>query len=96
MIHKESDSQEPSVSENTRVLNVAIPESVYWHLRQCATESRLSMKDYMSKIGKRAKAIDMQSEDGSDVDDSPSGPESCLREHQYQRMPSESEGCERS
>ncbi len=31
-----------------RTLNVEIPEETYWHVRKCATESRLSVKDYMA------------------------------------------------
>jgi hypothetical protein len=32
----------------TKVLNVEVPETVYWHVRRCATESRMSMKEYMA------------------------------------------------
>jgi hypothetical protein len=45
-------------SSPKRVLNVEIPESVYWHVRQCATESRMSMKDFMAIFCNEAKAID--------------------------------------
>jgi hypothetical protein len=41
----------------TKVLNVEIPESVYWHVRRCATESRMSMKDFMSIFCKTASPI---------------------------------------
>lgn len=34
----------------TRTINVEVPNSVYWHIRKCAIESQLSMKDYMSKF----------------------------------------------
>jgi hypothetical protein len=35
---------------NTRTINVEVPEGVYWHVRQCATASRLSMKGFMAKF----------------------------------------------
>jgi hypothetical protein len=31
-----------------RTLNVEVPEEIYWHVRKCATESRLSMKEFMA------------------------------------------------
>lgn len=34
----------------TRTINVEVPESIYWHVRKCATESRLSMKEYMTRL----------------------------------------------
>ena len=37
-----------------RTLNVEVPEEVYWHVRQCATESRLSMKEYMAMFCREA------------------------------------------
>ena len=37
-----------------RAINVEVPEEVYWHIRQCATDSRLSMKDYMAKFCQEA------------------------------------------
>jgi hypothetical protein len=51
------DNGTRSTSE-TKILNVEIPESVYWHVRKCATESRMSMKDFMAIFCKEAKAID--------------------------------------
>ena len=34
----------------TRTINVEVPEPVYWHIRKCAIESRLSMKEYMTRF----------------------------------------------
>lgn len=33
-----------------RTINVEVPEAVYWHVRQRAIASRLSMKDYMTRF----------------------------------------------
>lgn len=38
----------------TRTINVEVPETVYWHVRKCATESRLSMKEYMTMFCQEA------------------------------------------
>jgi len=38
-----------------RTLNVEVPEEVYWHVRKCAIESRLSMKQFMSMFCLDAK-----------------------------------------
>jgi len=43
--------------ESTRILNVEIPESEYWHVRKCATESRMSMKEFMAEFCKMARPI---------------------------------------
>lgn len=37
-------------SSRVRTINVEVPEEVYWHVRQCATASHMSMKDYMAKF----------------------------------------------
>jgi hypothetical protein len=50
------DNSKMSTPE-TKILNVEIPESAYWHVRQCATESRMSMKDFMAIFCKEAKVI---------------------------------------
>jgi hypothetical protein len=39
-----------SDEQRLRTINVEVPETVYWHVRQCAIASRLSMKDYMAKF----------------------------------------------
>ena len=48
--------------ESTRILNVEIPESEYWHVRKCATESRMSMKEFMAEFCKMAKPINATTE----------------------------------
>ena len=40
-----------------KVLNVSVPELVYWHIRRCASESRMSIKAFMSEFCKAAKPI---------------------------------------
>lgn len=42
---------------STKVLNVVIPESAYWQLRKCATESQMSMKEFMAEFCKTATPI---------------------------------------
>lgn len=39
----------------TRTINAEVPESVYWRVRKCATESRLSMKEYLAKFCEEAR-----------------------------------------
>ena len=48
----------PGQDSKTRTLNVEIPEEIYWHVRKCATDSRLSVKDYMAVFCKEAKPIE--------------------------------------
>jgi hypothetical protein len=48
---KEAETTEPKL----RTLNVEVPEEVYWHVRKCATESRLSMKEYMARFCQEAR-----------------------------------------
>ncbi len=38
-----------------RTLNVVIPADAYWHVRRCATESHLALKDYMARFCLEAK-----------------------------------------
>jgi len=33
-----------------RTLNAVVPESVYWLVRRCATESQLSVKAYLARF----------------------------------------------
>jgi hypothetical protein len=40
--------------QRIRTLNVEVPETVYWHVRKCATESRVSMKEYMARFCQEA------------------------------------------
>jgi len=44
-----SDLEEPE-----RTLNVRISASTYWHIRDCANQSRMSVKDFMERFGKLA------------------------------------------
>ena len=55
-----------------RTLNVEVPEEVYWHIRKCATESRLSLKHYMAKFGREASAYPPK--DVSICEDNTAGP----------------------
>lgn len=41
----------------TRTLNVELPAAVYWHIRECATLSRMSLKEFMSEFGRSAQPI---------------------------------------
>ena len=34
----------------SKTLNVLVPAEAYWHVRRCATESHLSMKEYMARF----------------------------------------------
>ncbi len=42
------------IEARKRTINVEVPETVYWHVRKCATESRLSMKEYMTRFCQEA------------------------------------------
>lgn len=42
---------------NVRVLNVEIAERAYWHVRKCAAESRMSLKQFMTEFCLSAKPI---------------------------------------
>ena len=42
-------------AQKLRTLNVVVPEKVYWHVRKCAIESRLSMKDFMALFCQEAR-----------------------------------------
>ena len=59
--------------ESTRILNVEIPESEYWHVRKCATESRMSMKEFMAEFCKMARPINATT--GTDNANSGSSPD---------------------
>lgn len=43
-----------SKESQTKILHINIPESVYWHLRRCAIESKLSMKAFVVELGRTA------------------------------------------
>ena len=36
--------------DETRTVNVVVPEETYWHVRRCATASKMSMKDFMNRF----------------------------------------------
>ena len=63
MPHSELGQQHVSPTGNprkappvaSRTINVEVPEQVYWHIRRCATQSRLSMKDFMAKFCREAR-----------------------------------------
>jgi hypothetical protein len=44
-----------SASGKLRAINVEVPEEVYWHIRNCATQSRLPMKDFMARFCQDAR-----------------------------------------
>lgn len=50
-----------SVSETStttaKTINVEVPEWIYWHVRRCATESQMSMKEFMAAFCQTAKPI---------------------------------------
>lgn len=43
----------------TKVLNVSVPKSVYWHIRSCASESRMSIKNFMAHFCRTATPINV-------------------------------------
>ncbi len=49
--------------EGVRTINVVVPEEVYWHVRRCATESKVSMKEFMARfcLGARPYADEEES-----------------------------------
>lgn len=49
-------NQSNPVSPN-KVLNVSVPASTYWHIRRCASESRMSVKAFMAKFCRTATPI---------------------------------------
>ena len=51
----------------TKVLHVDSPETTYWHIRQCAIESRMSMKGFVAELGRKALPIKLDTTD-SDQD----------------------------
>ena len=65
----------PSSSVRTKVLHVEIPEPTYWHIRKCAIESQLSMKDFVAELGRTASPFQLKILD-SDVrkNDEPNEP----------------------
>lgn len=56
MTSHNSDATAPKDSP-TKILHVDIPEPVYWHLRRCAIESQMSMKAFVTELGRTASPI---------------------------------------
>ncbi len=54
---RSKDKSEKTATHPTKVLNVEIPEPVYWHIRSCATESRMSVKAFMTEFCKTATSL---------------------------------------
>ena len=52
-----SDSKRLSNSGKSRALNVLLPEDVYWQLRRCAIQSRMSLKEFMIGFCRRAEPV---------------------------------------
>lgn len=48
-----------SPASPTKVLNVSVPKSVYWHIRSCASESRMSIKKFMAHFCRTATPINV-------------------------------------
>lgn len=53
--------------QQTKALNVVLPDDVYWHLRKCAIQSRMSLKEFMIQFCRRAEPIPLL--DDSDKSD---------------------------
>ncbi len=52
---RSQDKPEKAQPGASRTINVEVPEAVYWHIRKCATQSQLSMKDFMAKFCREAQ-----------------------------------------
>lgn len=67
-------------SSRTKVLHVEIPEPTYWHIRKCAIESQMSMKDFVAELGRTASPFQLKILD-SDVrkNDEPNEPGQDIR-----------------
>jgi hypothetical protein len=48
------DVTDVSGQPKVRAINVEVPEETYWHVRKCAIDSHLSMKEYMGKFCQEA------------------------------------------
>ncbi len=55
-----SDAIAPKES-SSKILHVDIPEPVYWHLKRCAIESQMSMKSFVTELGRTASPITLAS-----------------------------------
>lgn len=45
----------------SKVLHVDIPEPIYWHLRRCAIESQMSIKGFVTELGRTASPVKLSS-----------------------------------
>ena len=55
-----------------RTLNVEVPDEIYWLVRKCAIESRLSVKEYMARFCQEARPYSPE-ESESQIAPSPHG-----------------------
>jgi len=60
--------------EGYRTLNAVVPEAIYWLIRRCATESKLSMKGYLAKFCCEAHPFRTGEDDAGASGDRPSAP----------------------
>lgn len=58
-LHEVEGRGQKSPAGPTKVLNVSVPESVYWHIRSCASESRMSIKNFMAHFCRTATPINV-------------------------------------
>ncbi len=66
---------DPIRSIRTKVLHVEIPEPTYWHIRKCAIESQMSIKDFVTELGRTASPFQLQIMDSDvRVKDEPNAP----------------------
>ena len=64
----------------TKVLHVEIPEPTYWHIRKCAIESQMSMKDFVAELGRTASPFQLKIPDSDlRVKDEPNEPGQDIR-----------------
>ena len=58
-LHEVELRDQSSPASPTKVLNVSVPKSVYWHIRSCASESRMSIKDFMAQFCRTATPVNV-------------------------------------
>jgi hypothetical protein len=52
-----ANNSRPVPDPPTKVLNVSLPEAIYWQIRRCASESQMSVKAFMAVFCRTAKPI---------------------------------------
>jgi hypothetical protein len=72
--------EEDQNTEKLKTVNVVVPEEVYWHVRQCAIESRLSMKDYMAIFCREARPYPVDRAEEQADQEHPGGSPKCESE----------------